>query len=247
MLRTGRGRLLLGAAVVVLVGAGFGVWWFFIRDDAPPEASVEAASEGQAQDDSSGSGDGGSISPDDVEGNWVVEQTPDAEDGSGTFAGYRIQEELATIGGQTAVGRTRDVTGAATIEGGQLTDAQFEVDMTTLQSDENLRDDRLRTQGLQTDQYPTATFTLTETLDLPDEAAAGEEVPLQAVGDLTLHGVTRSITVDLNASFNDETIAVAGSASVVLADYEIEKPTGLSVLSIEDQGTFELQLLLAQE
>ena len=38
--------------------------------------------------------------------------------------------------------------------------------MTTLQSDESRRDERLRTDGLQTDQFPTATFTLTKPIEV---------------------------------------------------------------------------------
>jgi polyisoprenoid-binding protein YceI len=249
MLRTGRGRLLLGAAVVVLLVVGFGGWWFFIRDDAPPEASVEAAREGQEQagGGSSGDGSGGGSGSGDVEGTWTVQQTPDAEGETGTFAGYRIQEELASIGGNTAVGRTRGVTGTITIEGDQVTAGSFEVDMTTLQSDEAMRDNRLRGEGLETERFPTATFTLTEPLAIPDDAAPGEEVQLSAVGELDLHGVTRPATVDLRASFDGDTISVAGSAPVALADHQIEPPVGFSVLSIADEGTFEVQLLLARQ
>jgi hypothetical protein len=37
-----------------------------------------------------------------------------------------------------------------------------------------------------------------------------------------------------------------GQAPVVLADFGIEAPTGFSVLSIKDEGTFEFQLFFTR-
>lgn len=238
MFSSGRRVLLVVVAVAVIVVVGAGGWWFFIRDDAPPPASVEAAA-----------GDSGScdadLTVDDIQGTWTVDtSTGSVEEGTGTFAGYRIEEELANIGGQTAVGRTAGVSGDITVDGEQVTEGSFEVDMTTLESDQDQRDSRLRQVGLQTDTFPTASFTLTEPLDIPADAEACEEITLAASGDLELHGVTQPVEVDLDASFDGDQIVVAGSAPVVLADYDIEPPVGFRVVSIADNGTFELQIIL---
>jgi hypothetical protein len=108
---TTRTKLLIGAAVIALVGAGAaGVWWF-LKDDAPAEVSLAAAVESVAGADS-GSGsaeDGATGTVDGIEGSWVVDTETgefDFESATGTFAGFRIQEELAAIGSTTAVGRT---------------------------------------------------------------------------------------------------------------------------------------------
>ena len=50
-----------------------------------------------------------------IEGAWTVDTETgefDYETATGTFAGFRIQEELASIGSTTAVGRTGDVSGS---------------------------------------------------------------------------------------------------------------------------------------
>lgn len=239
-LSSSKRRWPLVLAIVVGLGllvVGLGIWWFFIRDDSPRRGTAEDVQETL--------GECGSA--DDIDGAWTVDPsigTP-GEPG-GTYAGYRIPEELANIGGSTAVGRTADVTGSLTIEGSQVTEATFEVDMTTLESDEQFRDNRLKSSGLETDTFPTSSFTLTDPIDLPD-AAAGETLAFQATGDLELHGMTNPITVELEAQLCDGEIGIlVTSAPVVLADYDIEKPTAPSVLGIADEGEFELGVFLTQ-
>jgi polyisoprenoid-binding protein YceI len=70
----------------------------------------------------------------------------------------------------------------------------------------------------------------------------GDSVAATAVGDLTLHGVTNSISMALEGSLVGGTMVVVGSTEVALTDYGIEAPTGFSVLTIEEVGTIEVQL-----
>jgi polyisoprenoid-binding protein YceI len=242
-----RTQRIIAAAVVLVVVVGFAGWWFVLRDDAPEEASIDDASETLEQasgDDASETGG----DADSVEGTWTVDPSVGSfDDFSGTYAGYRVEEELAGIGATTAVGRTPDVTGEITIEGDQVTAGSFEVDMTTLQSDQDRRDNAIRGRGLETDAFPTATFEITEPVELPEGiATAGGSVPFVATGDLTLHGVTNEVTVDFDAEVANGTIAIVGQAPISLPDYDIEAPTNAVALSIDDNGTLEFQLFLSR-
>jgi polyisoprenoid-binding protein YceI len=233
------------AVVAVLAVVGFAGWWFLIRDDAPEEASIEAA--GETLDEA---GDG-AASGDGIEGEWSVDTSVGSfdvptEDFSGTWAGYRFEEELASVGTNTAVGRTPDVTGTMTVEGDEVTAVEVEVDLTTLQSDSGTRDGALRTRGLESERFPTATFSLTEPLALPEGIDSGETVTVEATGDLTIHGVTQPVTLDLEATLSGDVAAVVGNAPVLLGDHDIDPPTGFSVLSIDDEGLFEFQLFFSR-
>lgn len=234
--------IIAGVVVLVLAAGAFAGWWFLIRDDAPEAASIDDA--GRTLDEAGGSeasGDGG------VEGEWAVDPSVGTfDDFSSTWAGYRFQEELASIGTNTAVGRTPDVTGTMTVSGTEVTAVDIEVDLTTLQSDSGTRDGALRTRGLESDQFPTATFSLTEPLALPDGADGGGRVSAEATGELTIHGVTQPVTLTVEAELSGTTAAVVGQAPVSLADYGIDPPTGFSVLSIDDQGTFEFQIFFTR-
>ena len=172
-----------------------------------------------------------------VAGEWTV--------GAGSVAGYRVREQLANLPAESdAVGRTEDVSGSITVEGGndgaQLTAGTLTVDTTTIQSDEARRDNRLRNEGLQTDQFPTATFTITEPVEVPAAALAGTPTDLTLVGDLTLHGVTKSIEIPAQAQLTDGKIQVAGSLTFPLSDFAISPPNvGGFILSIADEGALE--------
>jgi polyisoprenoid-binding protein YceI len=237
----------IAAAVVAVVAiAGFAGWWFLIRDDAPPEASLEAA--GETLDEAGGGTDttaaatGGGI-----DGTWAVDTSVGSfDDFSGTWAGYRFEEELASIGTNTAVGRTPEVSGSMTVGGDQVTAVDVEVDLTTLESDSGSRDGALRTRGLETEQFPTATFSLTSPIALPAGVTDGQRVSTQAAGDLTIHGVTKPVTLTVEAEVSGGRAAVVGQAPVALTDFGIEPPTGFSVLSINDQGTFEFQIFFTR-
>ena len=75
------------------------------------------------------------------------------------FVGYRVKEELATVGAKTAYGRTPDVTGEPHHRRHQSDRrASSPRELTTLQSDDSRRDGQLRNQAIQTGQFPTATL-----------------------------------------------------------------------------------------
>ena len=248
-----RSRRTIGVAAgaVVLLGAvAFAGWWFLLRDDAPPAADIDAA--GETLDDAAtpGTGDASSDGPAGdagVDGTWTVDQSVGSfTDFTGTWAGYRFDEELVSIGTNTAVGRTPDVTGTMTVADGAVRAVDVEVDLTTLDSDSDRRDGALRSRGLESDRFPTATFRLTEPVELSEGLSDGDRANPSATGELTIHGITNELTVELQAELQGEAAVVVGSAPVALADYGIEPPTGFTVLSISDDGTFEFQLFFSK-
>jgi polyisoprenoid-binding protein YceI len=232
----------LVAALVALAAVGAGGWYFWIREDAPKRANIDDAS--QTLDSVA---DGEAVAPEDLVGEWSVDTSVGSfDDFSGTWAGYRFDEELASIGATTAVGRTPEVSGTMTVTGEEVTDVEIEVDLTTLQSDQSFRDEAIRTRGLESDEFPTGTFRLSEPLDMPDGVAEGERVQATATGDLTIHGVTQEVTVDLEAELIGDRAAVVGSSPVALADFGMEPPTGARVLSVADEGEFEFQVFFTK-
>ena len=96
--------------------------------------------------------------------------------------------------------------------------------------------------GLETGTFPTATFELTEPIVFDEEPAAGEVVSVQATGDLTVHGVSRSVSIPVEARWDGGQIAVVGSLDIEFADYEITPPS-IGPATVQDNGTIELQLV----
>jgi len=256
LLHSARFRVAVGLAAVVIVGgAAYGAWYLFLRPAGPAPVDLSALPIATASPNvtpgaaaataSSGAAPSGSTVPSSgtaLDGTWRV----DTSIGSGTtgsFVGYRVQETLAGFGANTAVGRTSVVSGSFTLQGTSISAATITADLTGLQSDDARRDGQLTHRGLETSTYPTATFVLGQPVDLGLIPSGGEIVKVQATGQLTLHGQTKTVTISLEAGLSGGVIAVTGSLPIAFADYGIVAPTSFIALSVEDHGTMELQLM----
>jgi polyisoprenoid-binding protein YceI len=118
--------------------------------------------------------------------------------------------------------------------------------MTTITSDRPMRDNRLRRDGIETDAFPTSTFTLTSPVALPAEATTGAQVTVTLHGDLTLHGVTKTVDIPATAQLNGGVIQVLGSLDFPFSDYAINAPNIGGFVAVEDHGTLEFQVNLAR-
>lgn len=260
-----RRRLLIGggAAVAIIALLIFLLWWFLLRDDAPAAVNLPAAVS-SIEDDATATAEpaatatrAASPDPTATASPTPTAATPDADaaalDGVWTlsergesFAGYRVEEELATIGYKEAVGRTSGIEASVMIAGGELAAATISVDLRGLRSDDSRRDGALRRQALETNDFPTATFALEGPLAIPAGLAAGEAIAMSASGAFTLHGVTRAVAIPLEAELADGLLVVVGSLPVLFADYDMDQPRSPILVSIEDNGIMEFQLVLAR-
>jgi polyisoprenoid-binding protein YceI len=248
-----RPRPVLLALVVVLllaVGGGAAAWALFLRGDevaplalpSPGPTRSPMAAGGPSSVASLPAASAGTIDPADLPGTWTV--------AADSVVGYRVRERLANLSADSdAVGRTSSISGSATISGSGsspvVSAASFTVDMTSLRSDRSMRDNRLRNDGIQTDEFPTATFVLTRPVALPADAASRAfDVTLH--GDLTLHGVTKTVDIPAKAQLSGSAIQVQGSLELPFSDYAINAPNIAGFVSVEERGTLEFLVTLAK-
>jgi polyisoprenoid-binding protein YceI len=224
--------LVLG--VVVVVGLGVGAYFIFLKSDPEPRAAIKETPivttttvAGQAP--SSGSA---------LDGTWTV-----APGNTNNFVGYRVTEKLfANISETEATGRTDNVTASLTIDGTTVRDVTVTADLRDLTSDNNFRDGRIRSDGLESDDFPEAKFVTTEPITLSALPTAGETVKTEATGKFTLHGVTKDVTIQLEGRWDGKQVQVVGNMPIVFSDYGITAPTAPAVASVDDHGEMELQL-----
>ena len=224
--------ILAVAAVVVVVLAVLGGSALYAKienDRAPDELALSTGEPADGTDDTRDS----DPASEDLTGAWTVSD--------GSAAGYRVDEVL---NGQdvTVVGRTSDVTGTVTVDGTDVTAAEVEVDMTTITTDSKNRDSQFLS-ILSTDDFPTATFTLTAPMDV--SAIADGVASVEGTGDLTVAGVTQSVTVAFEAQSTADGVEVSGTVPVSFADYGIDAPD-LGFVKVEDAGTVEMLLVLTR-
>ena len=203
------------------------------------DAGTETASADQTVDAPSG-----------LAGVWTVEMAEGTLDLQAepavSFAGFRVNEVLGgRIGDFTAVGRTADVSGSIELTDTALVAVTVEVQMATLRTDNGSRDGQVR-RALNTNEFPLAVFTLVEPVELPSGMADGEAFSGSAEGDLTIKGVTNRVTFDLQAQLVGGSIVVVGSSEVAFSDYGVTAPTAPIVVSVEDHGIMEFQLILTR-
>jgi polyisoprenoid-binding protein YceI len=171
---------------------------------------------------------------------------------SGSQAGYRVREKLASLSAPSdAVGRTTAVTGTLTLTqvagGYSVTAADVTVDVSKLTSDQARRDQRIHSQGLESDRYPTATFKLTSPIALAADAGSGQTIHVSATGDLTIHGVTKSVTIPIDARLTASKIELVASITFPFSQFGMTPPSIGGFVSVENNATMEFQLLMTRQ
>jgi polyisoprenoid-binding protein YceI len=229
-----RSKVWIGIAVgLVVAGAAAAIAGPYVYRDlisGPPAAvpSVAVTSAPHAET---------TIDTSDLSGDWTV--------GASSFAGYRVDEVLNGVN-VTVTGRTAKVTGSLTVDGLALTKAKMTVDVASVATDEQARDAYFRSSALETDRFPTATFTLTSPVEAASTPAAGVAQTIRATGDLTLHGVTKTVTVDLQVGLHGNGGQVSGSIPITFADFGVDAPS-LGFVTVEKTGSVEFLLNLQKK
>lgn len=216
----------LAVTAVVLIGGPY-LFFYVIEGRAPGRLHLPPAP-GVAS---------GPVAAGPVSGTWVAT--------TGSLAGYRVQE---TLFGQshTAVGRTPKVSGGMVISGTEVTAADFTVDMGSVKSDQGSRDYQFRGFIMRTSEYPHATFRLTAPIHLAAVPAVGQQITAPAQGDLTLRGVSRTISFTISAErLSANFIDVNAEIPIKFSNWHIPNPS-FAVAQVGSDGTLEVLLHLAR-
>jgi polyisoprenoid-binding protein YceI len=208
-----------------VVGGPF-VYIHFIEGKAPAPLTLAASTPSASA----------SIRDSSPDGTWTV--------ATGSEVGYRVKEVLFGQSNE-AVGRTSSVTGTATVKGTSVIDAKFIADLTTVASDENRRDGQFQGRIMNTAQYPTATLTLTSPIKLGSLPAVGTKTTVTVNADLTMHGVTKAVSFQMEGVYNGASIQVAGSIPIVFADWDIPNPS-FGPVTTDDNGALEFSIGLTK-
>ncbi|MCA9752224.1 MAG: YceI family protein [Gemmatimonadetes bacterium] len=141
-------------------------------------------------------------------------------------------------------GKTREVAGTVTLDPDDVAAVAIDVtvDMVSLDTGIGLRNQHMRENHLETDEFPVATFTGGEIAQGGGPLAAGSPLELSLTGDLTIHGVTQQITVPITLALDaDGALRLSAEFPVELADYEISRP-GFLVMKLGETQRVEVTL-----
>jgi polyisoprenoid-binding protein YceI len=229
------GWVFTAACAVVAVGAAGVLFVYFVlfSHSAPAPLALSAPASTAAASPA--------LTSAEVPGTWTV--------AAKSVAGYRVREQLAFLQAPSdAVGRTTAITGSASITGTPaalvVSTATFTVDVQSLTSDQQMRDDHIQTLGLESAQFPRATFVLSSAVTLPGDAASGAEIHVSLTGTLTIHGTTRTETIPVEARLSGSDIEVVGSITFPWGDFTMQAPNVAGFVSVASTATMEFDLFL---
>ena len=234
-------RAVLAAVVLVAIVAGGAYAYFFsgLRQSPAPLASVSAPPSPPSPSPAP-SPTGPASQP--AAGTWTV--------GAGSQAEYRVKEQFAGEPSQhEAVARTSEVRGSFAVTSGgaglHATGLSFQAGLSTLASVDTVagrnvvQRDGIVKRVLEVANYPTATFSAPD-LDLPAGAAQGTAFPVP--GSLTIHGVTKPVTIQVQVQVADRTLRITGSTQVDMRDFNVAPPS-LSFTTVYPATTLDFALV----
>src|SRR4051812_28244972 len=140
-----------------------------------------------------------------------------------TEASYQVQEKFLNRDlPNMALGKTNAVTGELQVSldgkpSGKVT--KITVDLRTLTSDQSRRDNRIRTQWLESEKYPFAEFTSTDAQGIPDSYTEGQEVSFKLTGDMKIREVTKPVTFDVKGKLEGDTITGSATSKILMKDF----------------------------
>jgi polyisoprenoid-binding protein YceI len=146
-----------------------------------------------------------------------------------TTASYSVHENLIFQNkpNNDAIGTTHSVQGSFKIRTGTsplVASMNITVDLSTLQSDAQRRDNYIKQNSLQTDTYPNATFVSVSTQGLPSNYTGGQMVHFQLTGNLTMHGKTNKEVFDVQGKVVGNTITGTATSTIYMTDFGIQPP-----------------------
>lgn len=126
-----------------------------------------------------------------------------------------------------------------------MSGSRITVALDDLRSDNMQRDRFIKQETLNTRAFPLAEFTPTRATGLSLPLRMDGEVTFKLTGTMTLHGATRDVAFDVKAArVGREIMVTAKNASAWrFADFGLQIPRVLSVLSIVDDIRLEVQLV----
>jgi hypothetical protein len=259
---TRRRRLVLVGAAVIGLALLVGVAVFLLGGDTPTEVAIDDAVAGiedrttddpATDDDGDPAGQDVETAPDvndaadDADGTWTVAtdlEPFDLATSSGSFVGYRIDEELANVGATQAVGRTPAVAGGLTVDGTSVTDAVVEGELRELRSDRPQRDGRVAA-ALEAETHPVVRFTA-EPFELPGPLADGDRIEVEVPGTIEAAGGSSEVVALVTAQRVGDVVVATGALDLPLADVGVTAPSAAIVLGVADTATIEWQLYLTR-
>ena len=160
---------------------------------------------------------------------------------------YGVDEELAGTS-RRATGSTKGIAGDVVIDEANpsaSTVGDVVVNVQQLTSDQSVRDERIRHEGLQSNDYPLATFRTTGITGMPGEIVDGIDYSFRIDGDLTVKATTAPVALDATARRENAELRITATTEVKLSAFDAGPIRLVGFVSTGDDVTLDFDLVLS--
>lgn len=152
---------------------------------------------------------------------------------------YEVGETLFREGNRfnLAVGTTNTLNGDITLsylKPSESTVGPLTVDISTFQSDSDRRDNKIRSDWLESAKFPTVKVVPTSITGLTDGLKEGQEVTFQIVGDTTIRDTTKPLTYNVTAKLENDKLTGTATTEFKMTDFNFQPPDIAGMLKAED-------------
>ena len=172
---------------------------------------------------------------------------------------YQVEEEFLnkedwlsahglTAGLATAIGSTNQIEGSLQIDLSQsppiVGENQFSVDLMSLRSDQEGRDNSVQRDIFGNGRFGTATFIIHQLTRFPEKFEEGAPISFIIEGDLTIRETTQPVAFAVTAQFDNDQITGTATTQIEMSDFNITPPNLLGILTVSETVTIDLEFVL---
>jgi len=227
-------KTMMGGIALLFVGVAIALGLWVLVLQTPGAASEPISSEPIASDIVS--------SGVDATADFVTFEISQAESEVRYFLGELLRGQPKTV-----VGSTNQVAGQLLVNLNELASTEvglIRINAWTLLTDNNMRNNAIRSRILFTDEYEFITFNPTEISGLPDNAAVGESITFEMSGELTIKDVTQVETFVVTAvAPTPSRLEGSATATILREDYQLVVPNVRSVANVEEEVVLEIDFV----
>ncbi len=156
-------------------------------------------------------------------------------------ASYEVREHIFRFPSpQTTIGVSKALEGEfqLSLKNGKpvIEKSALKVDLRKLTSDQSRRDQYIRENNLESNNFPFAEFEVTNVDGFP-AAAEGKELRFKVTGNMKIHDITKPLTFDVRATLIGDTLTGSGTTFLMMKDFGFDAPDIVGLLRVTDGVT----------
>lgn len=166
-------------------------------------------------------------------------------DPSQSSLSYQISEQFAGRSVSKATGTTNAIAGDIAVNPDEPAASRagtIVANIEQFQSDNRLRDARIRSDFLESHEFPLAEFTTTSFVGLPAKLAKGSTTRFTINGTAKVHGVTHAVTWSAQGTWTDSGLNITATTPVKLTDFGIDHVSIQGLVSASNDAVMTMKL-----